>query len=119
MKILVVDDSSTMRRIITNALKDGPSSGVVEAEDGVQGLARLKGEGDVGLILTDWNMPNMDGFEFLTKVREQDRDIPIIMITTEAEKANVMRAIKAGANSYIVKPFSPEVLTEKIGPYLN
>ncbi|MHC4886492.1 MAG: response regulator, partial [Planctomycetota bacterium] len=74
---------------------------------------------DVNIILTDWNMPNMNGLEFLTKVRETNKEIPIVMVTTEAEKQNVVTAIKAGANNYIVKPFTPEVLKEKIGQFLT
>ncbi|MBN2712917.1 MAG: response regulator [Planctomycetes bacterium] len=118
MKILVVDDSSTMRRIITNSLKTMGQETVVEAGDGIEGLAQLKANADVGLILTDWNMPNMNGLEFLTKVRETNKDVPIVMITTEAEKQNVVTAIKAGANNYIVKPFTPDVLQEKLNPFI-
>jgi two-component system chemotaxis response regulator CheY len=118
-KILVVDDSSTMRRIICNTLKSIEQENVVEAGDGVEGLAALQANGDIDVILTDWNMPNMNGLDFLTKVREKDKDIPILMVTTEAEKQNVVTAIKAGANNYIVKPFTPEVLKEKLGPFLG
>lgn len=118
MKILVVDDSSTMRRIITNTLKTIGQEDVVQAGDGLEGLQALKDNPDVALILTDWNMPNMNGLDFLTKVRETSKT-PTIMITTEAEKQNVVTAIKAGANNYIVKPFTPEVLSEKLGPFLS
>jgi len=118
MKILVVDDSSTMRRIICNALKQIGQSDVIEAEDGCQGLAKVKADPGIGLVLTDWNMPNMNGFEFLQKIRESNKDIPIVMVTTEAEKGNVLSAIKAGANNYIVKPFTPEILTEKIKDFI-
>ena len=119
MKILVVDDSSTMRRIITNSLEQIGQTNVVDAADGAEGLAQLKGNDDIGLVLTDWNMPNMDGLTFLGKIREQNKDLPVVMITTEAEKQNVVTAIKAGANNYIIKPFTPEVLTEKLGPFLK
>lgn len=118
MKILVVDDSSTMRRIITNTLKTIGQEDVVQAGDGLEALQALKDNPDVSLILTDWNMPNMNGLDFLTKVRETSKT-PTIMITTEAEKQNVVTAIKAGANNYIVKPFTPEVLSEKLGPFLS
>ncbi len=119
MKILVVDDSSTMRRIIVNTLGGHGYDDIVEAEDGVQALSKFKGNGGIDLILTDWNMPNMNGLDFLTKVREENKDVPIVMITTEAEKSNVLTAIKAGANNYVVKPFTPEVLKEKLGDYLQ
>lgn len=119
MKILVVDDSSTMRRIIANTLKGIGQEDVIEAGDGVEGLAQLQANSDVQLILTDWNMPNMNGLDFLTKVREDNKDIPILMVTTEAEKQNVVTAIKAGANNYIVKPFTPEVLKEKLDGFLK
>lgn len=119
MKILVVDDSSTMRRIILNTLKQIGQEDVVQAGDGVEGLAALAENPDIKLVLTDWNMPNMNGMDFLQKVRTDKKDLPVIMITTEAEKTNVVMAIKAGANNYIVKPFTPEVLKEKLGSFLS
>ena len=119
MKILVVDDSSTMRRIISNILKSVGYDQLVEAADGVEALNQLKGNPDVGLILTDWNMPNMNGLDFLTKVREENKTLPIVMITTEAEKTAVITAIKAGANNYIVKPFTPEIVKEKLANFLK
>ena len=119
MKILVVDDSTTMRRIIQNTLKQIGQETIIEAGDGIEGLAQLTNEPDVSLILTDWNMPNMNGLDFLTKVRETNKTTPIVMITTEAEKANVITAIKAGANNYIVKPFTPETLKEKLAAFLK
>lgn len=119
MKILVVDDSSTMRRIIANTLKQAGQENVIEAGDGLEGIKQLEANPDVGLVLSDWNMPNMNGLDFLKKVRETNKELPIIMVTTEAEKQNVVTAIKAGANNYIVKPFTPEVLKEKIGSFLK
>jgi two-component system chemotaxis response regulator CheY len=119
MKVLVVDDSSTMRRIIANVLKEAGDYDAIEACDGVDALVKLNEHADIQLILTDWNMPNMNGLDFLTKVRETDKAVPIVMITTEAEKSNVLVAIKAGANNYIVKPFTPDTLKEKIGPFLK
>ena len=119
MKILVVDDSSTMRRIITNILKSVGQESVVEAGDGLEALAALQAHKDVALILTDWNMPNMNGLDFMVKVRESDKATPIVMITTEAEKQNVVTAIKAGANNYIVKPFTPEIIKEKLAAFLK
>lgn len=121
MKILIVDDSSTMRRIIGNTLKTIGQEDVVTAGDGIEGLASLEANSDIDLVLSDWNMPNMNGLDFLIKIREtrSNKDLPVIMITTEAEKANVITAIKAGANNYIVKPFTPEVLSDKLAPFLQ
>ncbi|MCL2001095.1 MAG: response regulator [Planctomycetes bacterium] len=121
MKILVVDDSSTMRRIISNILKSNGYENIVEAGDGVEGLNQLKAHPDVKMILTDWNMPNMNGLDFLSKIRESTpaTQLPVIMVTTEAEKASVVAAIKAGANNYIVKPFTPEIVKTKLEPFLN
>ncbi|MHC4871341.1 MAG: response regulator [Planctomycetota bacterium] len=118
MKFLIVDDSSTMRRIICNSVKTIGECEIIEAGDGVEGLEAFNGNPGITMILTDWNMPNMNGLTFLEKVREIDKDVPIVMITTEAEKQNVVTAIKAGANNYIVKPFTPDVLKEKISPLL-
>lgn len=120
MKILVVDDSSTMRRIISNTLSTIGQTDIVQAGDGLEGLAALGANPDVGLVLSDWNMPNMNGLDFLKKIREtRGKELPVVMVTTEAEKSNVITAIKAGANNYIVKPFTPEVLQEKVGPFLK
>ena len=119
MKILVVDDSSTMRRIIANILKNAGQENLVEAADGVEGLSQLKAHPDVELVLTDWNMPNLNGLDFLTKIRETNKTLPIVMITTEAEKANVVAAIKAGANNYIVKPFTADIVKEKLAKFLK
>jgi two-component system chemotaxis response regulator CheY len=117
MKIITIDDSSTMRRIIKNTLsRIGYGSDVLEAEDGKQALDILS-QNKVDLIITDWNMPNMDGLTFVKKIRSMHEwdDVPIIMVTTEAAKEDILEALKAGVNNYIVKPFTPEVLKEKIG----
>jgi len=121
IKILAVDDSVTMRRIITNTLKRAGYADVVEAEDGVDALAKLQVEGDIDLILTDWNMPNMNGLEFVKMVRSDPRfsGIPIIMVTVRGVKEEVLEAMKAGVNNYIVKPFTPQVLKEKIEKVMN
>ncbi len=113
MKILTVDDSSTMRRIIKNTLNRLNYTDVVEAEHGVDALAKMAG---VELVLTDWNMPEMDGLTFVKALRSnpQYNDIPIIMVTTEAAKKEILEAIKAGVTDYIVKPFTPDTLKEKI-----
>ncbi len=119
MKILVVDDSSTMRRIISNTLKTLGEHTIIEAADGIEAMAAFKDNPDTGLILSDWNMPNMNGYDFLLKFREANREVPVVMVTTEAEKQNVVTAIKAGANNYVVKPFTPEVLKEKVGGFIK
>ena len=121
MKVLVVDDSSTMRRILTNCLKEAGFSDAVQAADGVEALDVLSKEKDVGLILLDWHMPNMDGFTFLQEVKKSDgiKDIPVIMVTTQAEKQSVVEALKTGAANYVVKPFTPEVIKEKIAEVVS
>ncbi len=116
MKILVVDDSSTMRRIIKNTLARLGYKDVLEAGDGVEGWAQLDANPDIEMLITDWNMPEMNGLELVKKVRADERfeDLPIIMVTTEGGKAEVITALKAGVNNYIVKPFTPQVLKEKL-----
>ncbi|RKY67095.1 MAG: two-component system response regulator [Candidatus Latescibacterota bacterium] len=121
VKILAVDDSVTMRRILTNTLKRAGFDQVVEAEDGIDAWAKLQTEDNVGLILTDWNMPNMSGLEFVKKVRSDPKfgNVPIIMVTARGVKDDVLEAMRAGVNSYIVKPFTPQVLKEKIEKVLS
>ncbi len=121
MKLLVVDDSSTMRRIIKNTLARLGYKDVLEGEDGVQGWNVLNENTDTGMLITDWNMPEMNGLELVKKVRADARfaDLPIIMVTTEGGKAEVITALKAGVNNYIVKPFTPQVLKEKLGAVLG
>ncbi len=121
MKILVVDDSSTMRRIIKNTLARLGHKDVLEGEDGVQGWEQLDSNPDIEVLITDWNMPNMNGLELVKKVRADERfeDLPIIMVTTEGGKAEVITALKAGVNNYIVKPFTPQVLKEKLQAVLG
>ena len=115
MKILVVDDFSTMRRIVKNLLKQLGFIHIEEAEDGVQAYTKLK-DGGFGFVVSDWNMPNLDGLGLVKKVRSDDelKDLPILMVTAEAEKEKVVAAIQAGVNNYIVKPFTGEVLKEKM-----
>ncbi len=121
MKLLVVDDSSTMRRIIKNTLSRLGYDNVLEGEDGLQGWNALNENTDVGMLITDWNMPEMNGLELVKKVRADARfsDLPIIMVTTEGGKAEVITALKAGVNNYIVKPFTPQVLKEKLAAVLG
>ncbi|RLJ71130.1 two-component system chemotaxis response regulator CheY [Hydrogenivirga caldilitoris] len=115
IKILVVDDMSTMRRIIKTILNQLGYTNIEEAENGKQALAKLKKE-KYDFVVTDWNMPEMDGLSLVKAIRndEELKHIPILMVTAEAKKENVMEALKAGVNNYIVKPFTPEVLKEKM-----
>ncbi|MDA7818163.1 response regulator [Sulfurimonas sp.] len=121
MKLLVVDDSSTMRRIIKNTLARLGHKDVLEGADGVEGWDALDANPDVEMLITDWNMPEMNGLELVIKVRADERfkDLPIIMVTTEGGKAEVITALKAGVNNYIVKPFTPQVLKEKLGAVMG
>ena len=121
MKLLVVDDSSTMRRIIKNTLIRLEHKDVLEGEDGVEGWEVLNANPDVDMLITDWNMPNMNGLELVKKVRADERftELPIIMVTTEGGKAEVITALKAGVNNYIVKPFTPAVLKEKLSAVIG
>lgn len=121
MKLLVVDDGSTMRRIIKNTLSRLGYEDVLEGEDGLQGWNVLDSNPDMGMLITDWNMPEMNGLELVKKVRADARfaDLPIIMVTTEGGKAEVITALKAGVNNYIVKPFTPQVLKEKLAAVLG
>lgn len=121
MKILVVDDSSTMRRIIKNTLNHLGYKDLLEAEDGAQAWDLMTQTPDIGVLITDWNMPNMNGLELVKKVRAEQKyaDMPIIMVTTEGGKTEVITALKAGVNNYIVKPFTPQVLKEKLEAVLG
>ncbi|MBI4949475.1 MAG: chemotaxis response regulator CheY [Deltaproteobacteria bacterium] len=115
MKILVVDDFSTMRRIIKNILKEIGYTNVDEADDGSTALEKLK-SARFDFVVTDWNMPNMPGIDLLKAIR-QDPDLkatPVLMVTAEAAKENVMTAVAAGVNNYIVKPFTAAALKERI-----
>jgi len=115
MKVLVVDDFATMRKIVRNILKQIGFEDISEAEDGNAALRVIKNE-KVGLVVTDWNMPNMSGLDLLREIRQdpQTSDLPVLMVTAEGLKENVMEAVKAGVSNYVVKPFTAEVLQEKI-----
>jgi len=117
MKVMLVDDSATMRRIQRTQLTGMGVQDIIEASDGKDALVKLSESGPVDQVLLDWNMPNMDGLTFLKTVRGDDRfkNVKIIMCTSESEKSRVMEALKAGANNYIIKPFTPEALKEKLG----
>jgi len=114
-KILVVDDFVTMRRIVKNLLKQLGYENITEAEDGEQAYAKLKG-GGFAFVVSDWNMPNLDGLGLVQKVRSDPelKTLPFLMVTAEAEKEKVIEAIKAGVSNYVVKPFTAEILKEKI-----
>ncbi|AZN35597.1 chemotaxis response regulator CheY [Iodobacter ciconiae] len=115
LRILVVDDFSTMRRIVRNLLKELGFSNVDEAEDGQVALHKLK-NGSFEFVVTDWNMPNMTGIELLRAIRAdaQLKHLPVMMVTAEAKKENIIEAATAGANGYIVKPFTAATLDEKL-----
>ena len=115
MTVLVVDDFATMRRIVKGTLKELGFRSFVEAENGKMALSEL-GKERIDLVISDWNMPEMTGIEFLKAVRsnEQYKDLPFVMVTAEGQKENVMEAIQAGVSNYIVKPFTPETLRQKL-----
>ena len=115
MRFLIVDDSSTMRRIIINTLNKLGYSDFLEASNGREGLDRMV-NGNVDLIITDWNMPEMNGIDFVRNLRStpQGKSVPVLMVTTNAANADVAEALKAGVNNYVVKPFTAETLKEKI-----
>lgn len=115
LKFLVVDDFSTMRRIVRNLLKELGFSSVEEAEDGAAALQKLKND-SFGFVISDWNMPNMDGLALLRNIRADAslKEIPVLMVTAEAKKENIIAAAQAGASGYVVKPFTAAVLEEKL-----
>ena len=118
MKTLVVDDSATMRKIVINILVGAGHSEVDQAADGQQALDAIKAAA-YDLVLMDWNMPNMLGIDALKAIRASGNSVPVIMVTTEAEKSRVLEALKAGANNYIIKPFKPEMIVGKIQETLS
>ena len=115
MKILVVDDFSTMRRIIKNLLKDLGFSNIQEADDGSTALPMLQ-QGDFDFVVTDWNMPGMQGIDLLRAIRADDKlkHLPVLMVTAEAKKEQMKRKAQAGVNGYVVKPFTAATLKEKL-----
>jgi len=115
MKILIVDDMSTMRRIVKNALKQIGFTNMEEAEDGNNALAKLRAE-SFNFVVSDWNMPNMTGLDLLKAIRADAalKSIPVLMVTAEAKQENIVEAVQAGVSNYIVKPFTAETLKEKI-----
>jgi two-component system chemotaxis response regulator CheY len=115
MKFLVVDDFSTMRRIVRNLLKELGFNNVDEAEDGVDALSKLRG-GGFQFVISDWNMPNMTGIDLLRNIRADAalKSLPVLMVTAEAKKENIVAAAQAGASGYVVKPFTSATLDEKL-----
>ena len=115
MKFLVVDDFSTMRRIVRNLLKELGFTNVQEAEDGVDALSKLRG-GDFDFVVSDWNMPNMTGIDLLRAIRADAtlKHLPVLMVTAEAKRENIIEAAQAGASGYVVKPFTAGTLDEKL-----
>ncbi len=115
MKFLVVDDFSTMRRIVRNLLKELGFTNVHEAEDGVDALNKL-GAGGFEFVVSDWNMPNMTGIELLRRIRAEPtlKHLPVLMVTAEAKRENIIEAAQSGASGYIVKPFTAATLDEKL-----
>lgn len=120
MRVLVVDDSSTMRRIIINTLNKLGHQDVIEAANGREGIERLSSLG-ADLVITDWNMPEMSGLEFIRTIRRtaEHRDTPVLMVTTNAAKDDIVEALRAGVTNYVVKPFTPETIKEKIDAVLG
>lgn len=120
LPILVVDDFNTMRRIVKTCLKQLGLENVTEAEDGQQALAKLQA-GEFQLVISDWNMPNMLGIDLLRAVRADERlkKIPFLMVTAEAQKENILEAVKAGVSNYIIKPFTADALQQKLELIFN
>lgn len=117
MRFLVVDDSATMRRIVVNSLQRVGFTDVVEASDGAEALEKLSG---IDFLITDWNMPKISGAELTRAVRGRDdtRALPVIMVTARSVRDDILTAMEAGVDSYVVKPFTPQVLREKIDAVL-
>ena len=117
-KVLLVDDSGVMRKIILRALNALEITDVIEAADGAEAL-KLFGADAFDLVLSDWNMPNMNGLELLKAIRSSGSTTPFIMITTESEQGRVLQAVQAGASNYLVKPFDQELLLDKLQKYVT
>lgn len=120
-KFLVVDDSVTMRRIVANSLKAIGYEDYVEAGDGREALTKLTADGAIDFVITDWNMPEVSGLELVKAIRSNDKfgTVPILMVTTRGLKEDILEALQAKVNNYIVKPFTPQILREKIDQILE
>ncbi len=121
LKFLIVDDSPTMRRIVNNTLKRLGYRDIEEADNGSSGMDKLRSIPGINFVVTDWNMPVMDGLQFVQTIRgsQEFAKIPILMVTTRSVKDDIIEAMKAGVNNYIVKPFTPETMKSKIDAILN
>jgi len=119
MKVLIVDDSQIMRKIITGVLKKLNVNDILEAVNGQEAIDVVSDNNDIGLVLMDWNMPTMTGLDAVKKIRSGGSKVPIVMCTTEAEKEKVIEAVKSGANDYLVKPFNPKDIQSKLGKFLT
>ncbi len=121
MKILVVDDFPTMRRIVKTLMRQNGFTDFTEAEDGAQALDILRKNPDIEFVVSDWNMPNMTGIELLKAVRADPKlkHLPFLMVTAEAEKENIIEAVKSGVSNYVVKPFTGQTLGEKLAKIFN
>ena len=120
LKFLVVDDSVTMRRIVNNSLKTLGYTDVVEAGDGKDALSKLAADPSINFVITDWNMPVMSGLELSQAIRSDAKmsNMPILMVTTRGVKEDIVQALQAKVNNYVVKPFTPQVLKEKLDQVL-
>lgn len=121
LKFLIVDDSQTMRRIVVNSLKNLGYEDFVEASDGKEALSKLSADDAINFIITDWNMPVLSGLELTKAIRSHEKlqDIPVLMVTTRGVKEDIIEALKARVNNYVVKPFTPAILREKIDQILS
>lgn len=116
LKFLVVDDSVTMRRIVINSLKNLGYNNYVEAADGADALSKLNADSSINFVITDWNMPVMSGLELTKSIRTSANleKLPILMVTTRGVKEDIVEALQARVNNYVIKPFTPQILKEKI-----
>ncbi len=121
IKVLVADDFNTMRKVITGVLEDLGFEKISEAENGAVAFKKLTEEKDYNFLITDWNMPELSGLELVKKIRSNNdlKKIPIMMVTTESKKTDIIEAAKAGVNGYVIKPFTPEAIKEKIDKILG
>lgn len=120
LKFLVVDDSATMRRIVGNSLKNLGYTDFIEAENGKDALEKLQANEDVNFVITDWNMPVLSGLDLTKALRSNDKykNLPILMVTTRGVKDDIIEALQAKVNNYVIKPFTPQILKEKIDQVL-
>ncbi len=120
LKFLIVDDSGTMRRIVINSLKNLGYSDFIEANDGKEAYEKISGDDSINFVITDWNMPGVSGLDLIKLIRNNDKtnNLPILMITTRGVKEDIMHALQAKVSNYIVKPFTPAILKEKIDQIL-